>query len=594
MQSIHSSDKDAPRPNSSTEALASRYRHLFVLPSTWTLILLAFFASISLSTIVDRGVPAVWLSFGALFAILISSYIITSLTRSFDHATIATFRRAMAAMLVGEACWAVLVLVGLAYSLNVKSYSPLTNTVLFGALTTAGLEFIIINGAFVRSTGLSLGLGTIHPLLTTIVLMESGELQSIDPFSLLFGLISFTILVYFVVFLKHSRTSRGHNTIELFQAFMKAWANSKPDDLESILRTHAERTTVSTKVFRMDGKETVLMILPGVHPGPFYPVGSFDLPGRMFQQFKNLGLALVLHGPGGHERNLATRSDTQLYVRKIFDFSRSLEPHDLLLRGPITAQIGKARTTVFSLGTDAILTISFAPYGSDDLESNINQALGEVAKASGFSLSVVDAHNSIASNRALTTIDDAGWRNLFMRLASSAPMKFRLGHANSGELGLGSSDDLTVGGISVVEFEAAETKWVLALADANNAVPTLRGAIDSALETNGFKLLEFCTTDSHDLAARGLTVTRGYLALGESTPVNKIVDVIVSLAKLAETRLSECACASAEMVSEEYTFGTKTLDEFASITQTSARFARRYSKMTAATILVLLLLALLF
>jgi len=594
LQSTHSSDKDTAGPNSSTEALASRYRHLFVLPSTRVVVFLACFTSVFLSIVADGGAPTIWPPLGALLATTFSSYIVTFLTREIDSSTIASFRRTTAALLVGEGCWTFIALIGFVYSLSVNSHTPLENAIVFGAMVASGLEFVIINGAFIKRTTPSLAFGIMQPSLIMATFVESGVLRPTDPLPALFGLISFITLVYFIVQLKRRRTSRGHNTLELFQAFMKAWANSKPDDLESILRTHSEHTTVSTKIFRLDGKATVLMILPGIHPGPFYPVGSYDLPGRIFHQFKNLGLALSLHRPGGHEKNLATHSDTQAYVQKLYKFALSLEPHNASLRGPVNAQIGKAKTTVFSFDTDAILTISFAPHGSDDLESNIEKTLGEVAKASGFSLGVVDAHNSIASYRAFTTTEDAGWHNLFTRLRSSDAMKFRLGYSNSGELSFSGSSDLTVGGISVVEFETNGIKWILALADANNAVPTLREAVDSALAANGFKLLEFCTTDSHDLAARGLTVTRGYLALGESTPLHKIIDITVRLARLAETRLSECTCASAEMVSEEYTFGTKTLDEFASITQSSARFAKRYAKATAIVTLALFTLALLF
>jgi predicted neutral ceramidase superfamily lipid hydrolase len=105
-------------------------------------------------------------------------------------------------------------------------------------------------------------------------------------------------------------------------------------------------------------------------------------------------------------------------------------------------------------------------------------------------------------------------------------------------------------------------------------------------------LLEFCTSDSHDLAARGLTVNRGYKALGEATPVGLIAESTVSLAKLAESRLSKCTFAAGTMASEVSLFGASALGEFAAIARESSVFSKRYALFGVATLVVLLLVSL--
>jgi predicted neutral ceramidase superfamily lipid hydrolase len=138
------------------------------------------------------------------------------------------------------------------------------------------------------------------------------------------------------------------------------------------------------------------------------------------------------------------------------------------------------------------------------------------------------------------------------------------------------------------------TKSVIVLADANNAVPQLHGQAAKALAASGYQLVELCTSDSHDLAARGLTVNRGYKALGEDTAVESIAGLVVGLAKLAESRLAECSYGSGKLESEVSVFGSESLEEFAAMTQSSSRFAKRYSRIVALSTAVLFGLAILF
>jgi predicted neutral ceramidase superfamily lipid hydrolase len=104
----------------------------------------------------------------------------------------------------------------------------------------------------------------------------------------------------------------------------------------------------------------------------------------------------------------------------------------------------------------------------------------------------------------------------------------------------------------------------------------------------GYDLFEFCTTDSHDLAARGLTVNRGYHALGEATTTDEISKTVVELAKMAGSRLAVCRYGSETLVSEVNTFGVGSLDEFDAVAKSSINFAKHYAMFaTAATILLL-------
>lgn len=497
-------------------------------------------------------------------------------------------------VLMSQALWLVCTTAGLGYSAVIGSTRPLANAVMFGAFVGLGMEFLTVNGAFTESTPLSAPLAAVHPVSTFLIV---GLPLTTGPFSLATvgtGAVSLAVIAAFTPLLRRRKTSHGHDPVRLFQAFMKAWTNKDAADLEAVISDHAEPTRVVTKVmrFRQSSGDT-FVVLPGVHPGPFFPVGSYNLPGVIAEEFKETGHVLTLHRPGGHERNLTSNDLAHQYASQICEFARTIIPSEAgTMRGPLYGRIGKASVSSTAFSRDVLLTISFAPLGSDDLEPRVEEEMSRLASAVGFTASTVDAHNSLAHEQEHPDTSDPGWKDIFARMKDSEPRPLSIAYSHSSEVGFSAGDDVTENGINLLMLETGGTKSVLILADANNAVSNLHEEAAKALESSGYQLIEFCTSDSHDLAARGLTVTRGYRALGEATPVNVITKLVVDLARLAETRLAQCRYGSGEFTSSVSVFGSKALDEFASITQSSSKFAKRYAKPAVATALSLLALSL--
>jgi putative membrane protein len=292
--------------------------------------------------------------------------------------------------------------------------------------------------------------------------------------------------------------------------------------------------------------------------------------------------------------NLATREETDRYAAETSEFASTIPPlsMEVNIRGPIHARIGKANVGATAFSTDMILTVSFAPMGSDDLNAEVEAELSRPASAAGFEALVVDAHNSLEDHQESIDLADPGWRQLFeqMKLAEATP--FRVGYAHSGEFGFGAREDLTENGIGLIMFETPRGKSVLVLADANNAVPSLRAETAKVLSSLGYELMEFCTSDSHNLAARGLTVSRGYRALGEATPIESLAKLVADIAKLAETRLSEGSYGSGRLTSTVRVFGAKALEEFAAVTQSTSELARVYFRFAMASFAVLFVFSL--
>ena len=575
---------------SATEILASRYRHLFVLPSTPVILAYGAVTSFVLA-VISRGAAGFISFILALLIFVLSAAAISSALQIIDKKSIATFRRILAALLAGEILWIVFAAIGGTLSWSWRSPYPLTNAILFGSLVSGALEFLIINGAFARNATVSLALALLNPVSTILVIRFSELAAHVDAIALSFGLISLALIVSFPLLLKRKKTSLGHDALSLFRAFMKTWTAGDPDELERIIASHSEETEVTSKILRFGSKEgDTFLVLPGVHPGPFHPVGSYDLPGVITREFSSLGHVMALHQPGGHERNLATRAETLQFGEQLKNFASAmvLNKGEGLMRGPLHRRIGKATVSASAFSDDAIMTISFAPLGSDDLDSRVEVELTETASAHGLELSVVDAHNSIDGNRESPEIGDRGWKEIFETIKNSNPAGFGIGYSHSSELGFRGQGDITENGLGLLMVQT-DSKSVLVLADANNAVPKLREAVERATASAGYNLIEFCTSDTHNLAARGLTVERGYRALGEVTSPDAIADLVVKMANLAETRVAPAQYASAQLISKVRVFGAKALEEFAVITQSSSRFSGRYFRFATVAVAALFL-----
>ncbi len=542
---------------------------------------------------ISRGVAGVAAFLLALVVLILSGFAISSALQVVDRKTIATFRRTMALLMGGEILWLLVVLPGAAYYWLTGTSSALTNALLFGAIAASGFEFLIINGAFQRNPTVSLVLALVHPASTILILRLPELTAHFDYAAALFGALALILIVAFPFLMKRRRTSLGTDALSLFQAFMRTWAAGQSDDLESIIGAHSEEVEVTTKVMRFRTKDgDKFLVLPGVHPGPFHPVGSYDLPGVMTRAFRELGPVMTFHRPGGHERNVATRAETRKYAQDVFELGKSVDPTThALLRGPVHSHVGRANVSALSFDRDLVVTISFAPLGSDDIDTQAESDLAARAADSGFDLSVVDAHNSIDPDLQSPDVGDPGWRQVFELASQSTPTTASAAYAHSSELGFAGRGDLTENGIGLLMLATGGVKSVLVLADANNSVPRLRELVSKALGDAGYGLIEFCTSDSHNLAARGLTVERGYEALGEATPPETLTEAVVKMAKLAEARLAQAEYGSASMKSRVRVFGSRALEEFAAITQESSKFSRSYFRLAVAGVVGLLVAA---
>ncbi len=483
--------------------------------------------------------------------------------------------------------WAAPALVGSLYSWSSHSGQPSVNELLLGAFLAWSLQVVVINGAFIMSTPKSIVVGAIQPLAGLVILSAAIKWSESAAVTTVLGLVVLSLTVMFLLRFKAFKTQgTGINSLQTFQSFLQSWVSHKPGDLESYFSMYAREQPVTTKILLAGSSGEAALVLPGVHPGPFYPVGSYNISELIFREFRKNGItSAVLHGTGGHERNLPTNELAQKYAASIAEAAKSPgKPSIYKMRGPHRLQLGRTAVTTLGFGNQVVAFLSNAPYNTDDLEPGVFDEALSVASKMGVDLTLVDAHNSIGGENCEPPKLD--WNTVIAENKALPEEAFEIGVANSSELDFKHGSDISDGGITALVFKKPRSTSVLVASDSNNAVAGLRSLFSAEFEKEGVELIELCTSDTHNSAARHMT-DRGYHALGEDSDKEALVSTVQKLEKTAEGKLSKGKITA---ISSEETLpliGDKSINDFAALTREAFDFSKAYASAVLALTVVI-------
>jgi putative membrane protein len=566
-----------------------------VLPSFSTLsVLLAISNILLLAPLVALDRLPVAVALGIFIVILVTSGVITYVIRALDQDSIVSLRRIFGLTLTSNLLWTIPLAVGSAFSWIQHNRQPGLNEFVVGTFLAWSFELLVINGAFISSTARSLCIAAVQPALT--LLLASAFIIRLNSSVIYAAVLGFVILGITTAFLLKFKTFKtkgvGINSLQTFQSFLKSWVSQKPADLERYFTMYSHDEPVATSIVLATAAERVALVLPGVHPGPFFPVGSYNVSELIFHELRKNGITpMVLHGVGGHERNLPTNELAKRYATAIASVVSSPGAGRRVerMRGPSRLQLGPTCVTTLGFGNQVIAFLSNAPYNTDDLEPGIIDKAVSSAKELGVELMLVDAHNSIGGENCEQPNVD--WKRVFSDIRGSPEEEFEVGMAHSSELQFEHGSDISDGGITALVFRKQESVHALISSDSNNAVLGLRQTIIDELKKESVDLIELCTSDTHNSAARSLT-SRGYHALGEDTSRDTLVATIKRLEKLAEGRLSR---GEVTTITSELTLpliGDKSIADFATLTKETLSFTKAYASAALASGLVICSLAL--
>ena len=529
-----------------------------------------------------------------LAAPLVTGFVLAALIRTTDPKSVASARRLFGLFFVSTIIWIIPMVLGV-FAYWITGVRAVTNEFVFGAFLAWGFECVVISGAFVKNILTSLVLGAVHPLSILLVTLSAGVYQHLYP--PLTGIAALILMTVFLLRLQTIKTKQGTPSLQVLQAFLKTWVVHEPTDLENHFVEYATIEPVATDVMLAEsGGKKVAFVLPGVHPGPFYPVGSYNLSELIYRSLRDNGLApVVLHGTGGHERNTPTNTAAATYADEISKFVNSLGASSKgLMRGPAYDKVGITNITTLAFGKSVLSIISNSPFLSDDLDpAAITEASSAAAKL-GLTLSMVDAHNSVnGERRPQPTITSDDWESILSRVLALPEREFSMGFANSNDMKLKLASDVSEGGICAAIFAANETKSVLISADSNNAVSGLRERIADELAKGGVRLIELCTSDTHNFAARNL-IGRGYFALGEQSGIESIVDGVERLVSAALSTIAPCNLTVARFETKTRLIGSNSLDDFAELTKKAISLSKTYAKAISLASLLLMAITLFY
>lgn len=521
---------------------------------------------------------------GLLAEIIATSALVTYAVAKLDKDSIVTLRRMFGLTFAATFLWALPVLVGSSVSWVTHNNQYSLNEFAIGAFLAWSLQLLVVNGGFIYGTTKSLLLAAVQPLSTLLLTSALLPHPPRFAFTIPLGLAILLITTVFLLKFKRFTTGTTHiNSLEILQSFLKTWVSQNTSSLESYFSMYSKAEAVVTKVLiASTADRTAALVLPGVHPGPFFPVGSYNISELIFNDLRKGGVTpMILHGVGGHERNLPTNDLAKRYAATV---AAGLQAHiptrtspARKMRGPTKTQFGCTTITTLGFGSQIVVFLSNAPYNTDDLPpAAIDQAV-VASKESGVELILVDAHNSIGGEECQQLAID--WKSVFSSNLRATEEDFELGVAHSSELDFNHGSDISDGGVGTLVFSKHASKHAVVVSDSNNAALGLRQTVADELKKEGVDLIELCTSDTHNSAARSLT-NRGYHALGEESDCGDVVGAIKKLEKMAEGRLSQGSVTTLTSDTTLPLIGDKSLDDFATLTKESLRFAKRYAAVS--------------
>ncbi len=527
-------------------------------------------------------------------AIVVTSALVTFVMKAVDRDSIISLRRMFGLTFAANILWAIPATSGSLVSWLTHNNQHSLNGFVLGAFLAWSLELLVINGGFIYSTTKSVCIAAVQPLST--LLLASVFLLKANTaviYSTILGLVVLSITATFLVKFKTFRTESARiNSLEILQSFLKTWVSHKASSLENYFTMYSQGEPVVTRVVLASAANQAALVLPGVHPGPFFPVGSYNISELIFHELRRSGMTpMVLHGVGGHERNLPTNELARQYAATIANAvgSQGADHPVQTMRGPIRVEAGPTTITTLGFGNHIVAFLSSAPYNTDDLPPGVIDQAISAAKEMDIELMLVDAHNSIGGKDCEQPQVD--WRKVFQDNSQSPEEEFDLGVAHSSELRFDHGSDISDGGVAALVFRKHRSTYALITSDSNNAVIGLRQLVADELEKEGVVLIELCTSDTHNSAARSLT-SRGYHALGEDSDRRVLAATIKKLEKMAEGRLSHGSISTVTSNTTLPLIGDKSLNDFAALTHESLRFARRYAAAALTSTLVICILAL--
>jgi predicted neutral ceramidase superfamily lipid hydrolase len=148
-----------------------------------------------------------------------------------------------------------------------------------------------------------------------------------------------------------------------------------------------------------------------------------------------------------------------------------------------------------AFGNTAVVMLSLAPNGMEDIPQSVRRELESFGAGLGFrDVLVVDSHNAMGKNIVDSDRNDliASAKQCLEQLKRQPQEVFRVGFASLDDINhrLGRTDELGKGGLATLIIHVGEKNYAIGWADSNNMENMIRNYVISTVNGNITMLLE--------------------------------------------------------------------------------------------------------
>lgn len=488
--------------------------------------------------------------------------------------------------------WSLTLLLGVA-SDYIFSKSPSIDYIILGMLLAVGFRIGLFISVFGASTLRGILVAFIQPLIFFFAFMPPSSYNLIASQSyagLLSGAVLIIIGIAWTIIADRAGRPGVKSTFGLLRAFLVAWSDNKVDMIEELIESRAHDNIITTKVIRFlfAGKQASI-VLPEVHPGPFSMVGGSNLPYVLYERFSKR--ALVMHSVSDHSLNIPSKKELEKYVKDLAQMT--IKERGNTCSTPVQVRISKSTSTGIAFGNSAIVMLSLAPSGMEDIPRSVSSELESFGSAIGFSdVLVVDCHNAMGKHLNDSDKNDliTSAKQCLDQLKKQPQKPFKIGFASLDDIDhkMEPTEELGQGGLAVLVISLDNKSYAIGWADSNNMENTTRDQVVSRINGNA-TMLEICSSDTHSTS--GKRTREGYFALGTTTNPDKIAKVYSELCSRAIEMAAGSAFELASAHSAIKVMGKKQFEDYSSALDRSVTVTKVFLAITVVSFIAMLILS---